>query len=83
MQTGTSLLHIPYRGNAPAVTDLMGGQIQLLFTGAPAVMSPIKNGQLGALAVSSPQRLSALPAMCPPWLKAATRALRPISGTAW
>lgn len=48
-------------GTAPAVTDLMGGQIQLLFTGAPAVMSQLKNGQLRALAVSSPQRLDALP----------------------
>jgi tripartite-type tricarboxylate transporter receptor subunit TctC len=61
LQTGTSLLHIPYRGTAPAVTDLMGGQIQVLFTGAPAVMGQIKNGQLRALAVSSPQRLAALP----------------------
>ena len=61
LQTGTSLVHIPYRGTAPAVTDLMGGQIQLLFTGAPAVLSQIKNGQLRALAVSSPTRLEALP----------------------
>lgn len=61
LQTGTSLLHIPYRGTAPAVTDLMGGQIQLLFTGAPAVIGQLKNGQLRALAVSSPQRLDALP----------------------
>ncbi|MES2954753.1 MAG: tripartite tricarboxylate transporter substrate binding protein, partial [Pseudomonadota bacterium] len=61
LQTGTSLLHIPYRGTAPAVNDLIGGQIQLLFTGAPAVLNQIKNGQLRALAVSSPQRLPALP----------------------
>ena len=61
LQTGTSLLHIPYRGTAPAVTDLMGGQIQVLFTGAPAVLGQVKNGQLRALAVSSPTRLAALP----------------------
>lgn len=61
LQTGTSLLHIPYRGTAPAVNDLIGGQIQVLFTGAPAVLGPIKNGQLRAIAVSSPQRLPALP----------------------
>jgi tripartite-type tricarboxylate transporter receptor subunit TctC len=61
MQTGASLLHIPYRGTAPAVTDLMGGQIQVLFTGAPAVIGQIKAGQLRALAVSSPKRLDALP----------------------
>jgi tripartite-type tricarboxylate transporter receptor subunit TctC len=63
LQTGTSLLHIPYRGTAPAVTDLIGGHIQLLFTGAPAVLGQIKNGQLRALAVSSPQRLEALPSL--------------------
>jgi tripartite-type tricarboxylate transporter receptor subunit TctC len=61
LQTGTSLLHIPYRGTAPAVTDLMGGQIQVLFTGAPAVLGQVKNGQLRAVAVSSPTRLAALP----------------------
>jgi tripartite-type tricarboxylate transporter receptor subunit TctC len=61
VQTGTSMLHIPYRGTAPAVTDLVGGQIQVLFTGAPAVISQIKNGQVRALAVSSPKRVDALP----------------------
>ena len=61
LQTGASIVHIPYRGTAPAVTDLMGGQIQMLFTGAPAVLGQVKNGQLRALAVSSPQRLAALP----------------------
>ena len=61
MQSNTSLLHIPYRGTAPAVNDLMGGQIQVLFTGAPAVMGHVKNGTLRALAVSSPKRLPALP----------------------
>ena len=61
MQTGTSIVHIPYRGTAPAVTDLIGGQIQLLFTGAPAVLGHIKSGQLHALAVSSPKRLDAMP----------------------
>ena len=61
LQTGTSLLHIPYRGTVPATTDLLGGQIQVLFTGAPALLGHIKSGQLRALAVSSPQRLEALP----------------------
>ena len=61
LKTGTAILHIPYRGTAPAVTDLLGGQIQMLFTGAPAVLGQIRNGQLRALAVSSPKRLEALP----------------------
>jgi len=54
-------VHVPYRGTAPAVTDLVGGQIQLMFTGAPAVMPFVKGGQLRALAVSSPKRLAAFP----------------------
>ena len=61
LQTETSLLHIPYRGTAPAVTDLIGGQIQVLFTGAPAVIGQVKNGSLRALAVSSPERLDSFP----------------------
>ena len=61
MQTGASFLHIPYRGTGPAVSDLLGAQIQLLFTGAPAVLAQIKSGQLRALAVSSPKRIDALP----------------------
>ena len=60
VQAGISLLHIPYRGTAPAVTDLVSGQIQVLFTGAPAVLPFIKSGQLRALAISSAKRLDAL-----------------------
>ncbi|WP_413915329.1 Bug family tripartite tricarboxylate transporter substrate binding protein [Candidatus Skiveiella danica] len=61
LQTGVSMVHIPYKGTAPAVTDLIGGQIQVLFTGAPAVIGHVRSGQLRALAVSSPKRLDALP----------------------
>jgi len=61
LQTGVSMVHIPYKGTVPAVTDLIGGQIQVLFTGAPAVIGHVKSGQLRALAVSSPKRLDALP----------------------
>lgn len=61
MQTGTSMLHIPYRGAAPAVADVISGQVQLIFTGAPALIGHIRSGQLRALAVSSPQRLDILP----------------------
>jgi tripartite-type tricarboxylate transporter receptor subunit TctC len=61
LQTGASFLHIPYRGTAPAVTDLLAGQVQLLFTGAPALLPHIKAGKLRALAVSSPKRIALLP----------------------
>jgi tripartite-type tricarboxylate transporter receptor subunit TctC len=55
------MLHIPYRGTAPSVTDLLGGQVDATFTGAPAVLPHVRNGRLRALAVSSPQRLPMLP----------------------
>ncbi len=61
LQTKTSMVHLPYRGTAPAVTDLIAGQIQVMFTGAPAVLVHLKAGKLRALAVSSPQRLPQLP----------------------
>lgn len=55
------MVHIPYRGAAPAVTDVISGQVQLIFTGAPALMGHIRSGELRALAVSSPRRLDVLP----------------------
>jgi tripartite-type tricarboxylate transporter receptor subunit TctC len=55
------LLHIPYRGTAPSVTDLIAGNVDATFTGAPAVLPHVKSGRLRALAVSSPQRIPALP----------------------
>ena len=61
LRTGIAVSHIPYRGTAPSVTDLLGGQVDATFTGAPAVLPHIKSGRLRALAVSSPTRLAALP----------------------
>lgn len=55
------MLHIPYRGTAPSVTDVIAGQVDCTFTGAPAVIAHVRSGRLRALAVSSPQRLAALP----------------------
>ncbi len=60
-QAGIFVVHVPYRGTAPAVTDLIAGQTQMIFTGGPAVMPFVKSGQLRALAVSSSKRLEALP----------------------
>jgi tripartite-type tricarboxylate transporter receptor subunit TctC len=61
LRSHTFMVHVPYRGTAPAVNDLIAGQIQLIFTGAPAVMPFVKSGRLRALAVSSPHRLTSLP----------------------
>lgn len=61
MQAGISLLHIPYRGTAPSVNDLLANQVQVLFTGIPALLPHIRSGRMRALAVSSPKRLPLLP----------------------
>lgn len=61
LRAGFFMLHIPYRGTAPSVTDLLGGQVDATFTGAPAVLPHVRAGRLRALAVSSPRRLPALP----------------------
>ncbi|ULX52596.1 LacI family transcriptional regulator [Cupriavidus taiwanensis] len=53
--------HVPYKGSAPALTDLMGGQIQLMFDSMPSAMPFIKSGKLRAIAVTTPRRASALP----------------------
>ena len=58
-QAGVRIRHIPYKGSAPMVNDLLGGQIQLGFDNA--VMAQIKAGKLRALAVTGPQRLASLP----------------------
>ena len=61
LQSQTFMVHVPYRGTAPAVTDLVGGQLQLMFTGGPALIPFVKSGQLRGIAVSSSKRLDALP----------------------
>jgi tripartite-type tricarboxylate transporter receptor subunit TctC len=60
-RTQTDIEHIPYRGTAPAVTDVMGGQVEMIMTGAPAVQQQIKAGKLRALAVSSRTPLASMP----------------------
>lgn len=59
--TGTFITHIPYRGSGPAVTDLLGGQVELHITTPASVVNHIKAGKLKALAVTSAERLPALP----------------------
>jgi len=59
--TGTSMNHIPYKGDAPAIADLLGGQIQLIFSSVPALMPHLKGGRVRALAVSTEKRFRELP----------------------
>ena len=59
--TGTSMVHVPYRGGPAALNDLMGGSIDLLIEVFPVVMEQIKSGMIKGLAVSSPYRLPSVP----------------------
>jgi tripartite-type tricarboxylate transporter receptor subunit TctC len=61
MMTGVNMLHVPYRGEGPALTDLMGGQVQVMFTTGGPSLGYARSGQLRLLAVTSATRLSALP----------------------
>ena len=59
--SGAKMTHVPYRGAAPALTDLIGGQVQVIFDNMPSVIQHIKSGTLRALAVTSTQRSPQLP----------------------
>ncbi len=59
--TGADYVHVPYRGTAPMLTDLLSGQLQFAMTGAPTVLQHISVGSLRALGVSATQRIAAAP----------------------
>src|SRR5262249_12540678 len=61
MMTGVSMLHVPYRGAAPALTDLLGGQVHVMFDNTPSSIEHIRAGRLRPLAVSATTRLDELP----------------------
>ena len=61
MMTGINMVHVPYRGGAPALTDLIGGQVQVMFSLMPESIEYIRAGTLRALAVTTADRSSALP----------------------
>jgi len=61
LTAGIDVVHVPYKGGAPAVTDLIGGQVQLLWVSIPSVLPHVKAGKLRALAVSTAKRTSSAP----------------------
>ena len=65
VMTGVNLVHVPYRGSAPAVTDLVGGQVQVWFGDIPTALPHIKSGAVRALAVTTATRVANLPDLAP------------------
>jgi tripartite-type tricarboxylate transporter receptor subunit TctC len=61
LMTGTDLVHVPYRGAAPALTDMLSNQVQVFFDNLPSSIGHIKSGRLRALAVTTAKRSEALP----------------------
>lgn len=61
MMTGVRLVHVPYRGEGPALSDLLGGQVQVMFSNMPASLEFVRDGRLRALAVTTVTRSEALP----------------------
>ena len=59
--TGIDIVHVPYKGAGPALTDLVGGQVQIMITGVSATLPHVKSGKLKALAVTSEKRMPLLP----------------------
>src|ERR1700753_1894064 len=60
-ESGINILHVPYRGVAPAITDVVSGQVDAAFSSVPSVMQMIRSGNVRALAVSSARRIAIAP----------------------
>jgi tripartite-type tricarboxylate transporter receptor subunit TctC len=65
MMAGVNLVHVPYRGQGPAMTDLLGGQLQVIFATTPGTTEFVRTGKLNALAVTTATRAEALPDVPP------------------
>jgi tripartite-type tricarboxylate transporter receptor subunit TctC len=63
--TGVQMTHVPYKGTAPALNDLIGGHIQVLFSDAPPALPQIRSGKVRALGVTTAKRMAAVPEIAP------------------
>lgn len=61
VMAGINIVHVPYKGNAPAITDLLGGHVEMNFSGVPALVPHIQSGRVRAIAIGSLKRFPALP----------------------
>jgi len=61
--TGTQIVHVPYKGNAEAITDLLGGQISIVFTGVPPVIPLMQAGKIKLMATTGDKRIATIPAL--------------------
>ena len=82
LATGTDILHVPYKGVGPMLTDLVSGQLSMGLNGAPAVMPHVNSGRLRALAVSSATRLPSLPNI-PTLAESGAEGLRGFEANGW
>mgnify|MGYP001382814363 CR=1 FL=1 len=61
MMAKINIVHVPYKGNAPAMTDTMAGHVEMMFSGVPAIVPQVQAGRLRAIAIGSLQRFTAIP----------------------
>jgi tripartite-type tricarboxylate transporter receptor subunit TctC len=61
LMANVNIVHVPYKGNAPALTDLLGGHVEMIFSGVPALVPHIESGRIRAIAIGSLKRFPALP----------------------
>jgi tripartite-type tricarboxylate transporter receptor subunit TctC len=61
VRTGTSIVHVPYKGTAASLTGVIAGEVQFSFANVPAILGHVKNGRLRALAVAAPKRTALMP----------------------
>jgi tripartite-type tricarboxylate transporter receptor subunit TctC len=61
LMAGVNIVHVPYKGNSPALTDTIGGQVEMIFSGVPSLLPHIHSGRLRAIAIGSLKRFPAIP----------------------